>query len=72
MDFFEEQAQARKRTVRLGVLFAVAVVGIVAAVYTLSLGLYTVAARDTTGLLYLTGDIDSVAALTFSWWQAAA
>jgi Zn-dependent protease with chaperone function len=69
MDFFEEQAQARKRTVRLAVLFAVAVVGIIAAVYALSLALYTVVARDATGFLYLTGDIDSVAALTFSWWN---
>jgi Zn-dependent protease with chaperone function len=71
MDFFEEQARARKRTVRLGILFAVAIVGIVAAVYALSLGLYTVAARDATGLVYVAGDIDHVSALAFSWWNPA-
>jgi Zn-dependent protease with chaperone function/DNA-binding NarL/FixJ family response regulator len=69
MDFFEEQAQARKRSARLGILFAVAVIGIIAAVYALSLGLYTVIARDATGFLYLAGEADEVAALTFRWWH---
>ena len=69
MDFFEEQTQARKRTARLGILFGLAVIGIIAAVYVLSLGLYTVAARDATGLLHVAGDLDGGAALTLRWWN---
>lgn len=71
MDFFEEQAQTRKRTVRLGVLFALAVSGVVAAVYALSLGLYTVIAGDTSGVLYMAGQLDQVKALSFRWWHPA-
>ncbi len=69
MDFFEEQALARKRTARLGALFAIAVAGIVAAVYALSLLIYTVAARDATGLLYLSGEVERVAAVPLSFWN---
>ena len=69
MDFFEEQAQARKRTARLGGLFVVAVVGIAAAVYLLTLAFWTVAARDATGLLYVAGEMDRVVAVEFSWWN---
>jgi Zn-dependent protease with chaperone function len=46
MDFFEEQALARRRTVRLVLLFAVAVVGIVVAVYFLAMVFYGTAATD--------------------------
>ena len=69
MDFFEEQALARKRTVRLAVLFAVAVVGVMAAVYVLSLAFYVVAVRDATGIMYMTGKLDHVSALGFNWWN---
>lgn len=69
MDFFEEQALARKRTVRLVVLFAIAVAGIIAAVYVLSLAIYTVAVRDVTGLLYVSGEVERVAAIPLSFWS---
>jgi Zn-dependent protease with chaperone function len=69
MDFFEEQAQARKRTVRLGVLFAVAVVGVMAAVYALSLMLYIVIAGDAAGLVQVARDVNGVGELTVSWWN---
>ena len=46
MDFFEEQALARRRTVRLVLLFAVATVGIVVAVYFLAMVFYGTAATD--------------------------
>jgi Zn-dependent protease with chaperone function len=69
MDFFEEQAQARQRTVRLGILFTVAVAGVVAAVYGLSLALYFVIARDATGLLYMAGEVEDTASLGLGWWN---
>jgi len=69
MDFFEEQALARKRTARLGLLFAVAVSGVTAAVYVLTLMLWSVAARDATGLLYVAGEMDRVVAAELSWWN---
>jgi Zn-dependent protease with chaperone function len=69
MDFFEEQAQARQRTVRLGILFTVAVAGVVAAVYGLSLALYFVIARDATGLLYMAGEVEDTASLELGWWN---
>jgi Zn-dependent protease with chaperone function len=69
MDFFEEQALARKRTVRLGILFALAVIGITAAVYVLSLMFWAVAVRDATGLMYVAGEMDRVGATKFSWWN---
>jgi Zn-dependent protease with chaperone function len=68
MDFFEEQALARKRTVRLGVLFAVAVVGIVAAVYFLTLGLWSLGSREMTGVMVAAGQTDPVIA-ELSWWN---
>ncbi len=46
MDFFEEQALARRRTVRLVLLFAVAIVGIVVAVYFLAMIFYGTEATD--------------------------
>ena len=63
MDFFEEQALARKRTVRLGLLFAVAIFGITAAVYFLALGMWSVSATDATGV------IDPSATTRFAWWN---
>ncbi len=60
MDFFEEQALARKRTIRLGVLFALAIVGVVAAVYALSMLVYTAAIQDASGVAYVVGRYDRV------------
>lgn len=69
MDFFEEQAQARRRTVRLGVLFALAVVGVMAAVYILSLSLYLLFAQEPAALGTVTGSAYPVGSLRFSWWN---
>lgn len=69
MDFFEEQDRARKRTVRLGVLFALAVVGVMGAVYVLSLAFYTLAAGDAAGVLYMAGELDRVSLAAPSWWH---
>ena len=67
MDFFEEQAQARKRTVRLGMLFAVAVVGITAAVYALALMLWNVVASDASVVMEAAGRVGRET--RFSWWN---
>jgi len=69
MDFFEEQALARKRTTRLVLLFAVAVVGVVVAVYFLAMILYGTAATDAAGVAYVTGDYDNVGQLALSFWS---
>ena len=69
MDFFEEQALARKRTLQLGLLFVVAVVGVVAAVYVLAMMIYTAAATDASGLAYVVGDYDSVGHRALSLWN---
>jgi Zn-dependent protease with chaperone function len=69
MDFFDEQDLARKRTVRLALLFGVAVVGVVAAVYFLAMIFYTVGATDAAGVAYMAGDYDSVGALVLSFWN---
>ena len=69
MDFFEEQAEARRRTVRLALLFAVAVAGIVTAVYALSLAFYTAVASDAPGVFYIAGQMERVAPPTLSWWN---
>ncbi|UCH30451.1 MAG: M48 family metallopeptidase [Myxococcales bacterium] len=69
MDFFEEQAQARRRTVRLAAFFALAVVGITAAVYLLSLGVYSMVAEDAQGFAYIVGRYDGVAGPSLSLWN---
>ena len=69
MDFFEEQALARKRTLRLMLLFALAVAGVVAAVYFLALLFYTAGASDSAGVAYVTGDYDNVGKLALSFWN---
>ncbi|MBW2586472.1 MAG: M48 family metallopeptidase [Deltaproteobacteria bacterium] len=69
MDFFEEQALARKRTLRLVLLFAVAVAGVVVAVYILSMIFYTAGASDSAGVAYVTGDYDNVGKLALSVWN---
>ena len=50
MDFFEEQSLARKRTARLVVLFVLAVIGVMAAVYLLIMFMVTAGASDTAGV----------------------
>ena len=69
MDFFEEQALARKRTLRLVLLFAVAVVGVVVAVYFLAMIFYGTVATDAAGVAYVTGDYDNVSQLALSFWS---
>ena len=69
MDFFEEQALARKRTLRLVLLFAVAVAGVVAAVYFLAMLFYSAGVTDSTGVAYVTGDYDNVGTLALSLWN---
>jgi Zn-dependent protease with chaperone function len=71
MDFFEEQNQARKRTVRLAVLFAIAVAGITTAVYALSMAVYTSVATDAEGLAYIVGRYDEVTGIAASLWNPA-
>ncbi len=69
MDFFEEQALARKRTFRLLLLFAWAVVGVVVAVYFLAMIFYNTMAFDAAGVAYMTGEYDSVGAIAQSLWS---
>jgi len=69
MDFFEEQTLARKRTLRLVLLFAVAVAGVVAAVYFLAMLFYSAGVTDSAGVAYVTGDYDSVGKLALSFWN---
>jgi Zn-dependent protease with chaperone function len=69
MDFFEEQALARKRTLRLVLLFAVAVVGVIAAVYALLMIFYAAVANEAPGLAYIVGDYDNVRELALSFWN---
>ena len=69
MDFFEEQSLARKRTARLVFLFALAVVGVMAAVYLLVMLMVTAGASDTAGVAYMTGRYDDVAAPVLAWWN---
>jgi len=69
MDFFEEQALARKRTVRLAVLFAIAVIGVMAAVYALAMFVYLLSANDATGVAYMVGRYEGVSNLHASLWN---
>lgn len=69
MDFFEEQALARKRTLRLVLLFAVAVTGVVVAVYFLAMLFYSAGVTDSAGVAYVTGDYDNVRKLALSFWN---
>jgi len=70
MDFFEEQALARKRTLRLALLFAVAVVGVVVAVYVLAMMVYSAVATNASGVAYVVGDYDNVGRLALSFWNS--
>ena len=69
MDFFEEQDLARQRTFRLGLLFALAVVGVSTAVYGLGLLVYYWIATDATGVAYVVGEYDQVQQIGFSLWN---
>ena len=69
MDFFEEQAVARRRTLRLALLFAVALVGVIAAVYFLALMFYSWVATDATGVAYVVGDYENVGNVGPSFWS---
>ena len=69
MDFFEEQALARKRTLRLALLFVVAVVGVVVAVYVLAMMIYSAVATNASGVAYVVGDYDNVGQLALSFWN---
>jgi Zn-dependent protease with chaperone function len=69
MDFFEEQTLARKRTVRLGILFAIAVIGVMAAVYVLAVFVYSVVMNDASGIAYVVGRHDRVSGLHASFWN---
>ena len=69
MDFFEEQALARKRTRRLTLLFAIAVSGIVAAVYFLTVVFFNLGATDAAGVAYVTGEYGRVGTMALSFWN---
>jgi Zn-dependent protease with chaperone function len=69
MDFFEEQALARQRTLQLVLLFVAAVVGVVVAVYVLAMIFYSAGATDAAGVAYVTGDYDNVGQLALSLWD---
>ncbi|MFA9470354.1 MAG: M48 family metallopeptidase [Deltaproteobacteria bacterium] len=69
MDFFEEQALARKRTMRLALLFALAVLGVVVSVYFLAMIFYSTGLIDSAGVAYVTGDYDNVKQLALSLWN---
>jgi len=69
MDFFEEQALAHKRTVRLALLFIVAVIGIVAAVYFFAMIVYTAGSSDASGVAYVVGDYENAGRIAPSFWN---
>ncbi len=69
MDFFEEQALAKKRTLRLVLLFTIAVIGIVSAIYVLSMLVYTAVVGDGAGVAYITGDYEGVQNRGYSLWN---
>jgi Zn-dependent protease with chaperone function len=69
MDFFEEQVLARKRTMRLVLLFALAVLGVVVSVYFLAMIFYSTGLTDSAGVAYVTGDYDNVQQLALSFWN---
>jgi len=69
MDFFEEQASARKRTSRLALLFGAAVIGVVASVYVLAMVFHTAVSTDAVGARYLVGDYETVGQLMLSLWN---
>jgi Zn-dependent protease with chaperone function len=69
MDFFEAQDLARKRTMRLVLLFALAVLGVVASVYFLAMIFYSTGLTDSAGVAYVTGDYDNVKQLALSFWS---
>ena len=69
MDFFEEQVFARKRSRRLLVLFALAVVGVIASVYVLAMVFYGFGAADAAGVRYITGNYENIAQRALMFWN---
>ena len=69
MDFFEEQSLARKRTTRLVFLFALSVIGVMAAVYLLVMLLFTAGAGDGAGLVSMTGRHEEITTPVLAWWN---
>jgi len=69
MDFFEEQALAKKRTLQLVLLFTIAVIGIIFAVYVLSMLAYTAVFGDGAGIAYITGDYEGVQNSGYALWN---
>jgi Zn-dependent protease with chaperone function len=69
MDFFEEQALARRRTVRLALLFALAVLGVIAAVYLLAMMVYTAVEGDAAGVAHIAGDYDRARGVGLAFWN---
>ena len=70
MDFFEEQVFARKRSRRLVLLFALAVLGVIASVYLLAMLVYGLGAADAAGLRYMTGDYDDFTQRALAFWNS--
>ena len=70
MDFFEEQVFARKRSRRLVLLFALAVLGVIASVYLLAMLVYGLGAADAAGLRYMTGDYDRFTQRALAFWNS--
>ncbi len=71
MDFFEEQALAKQRTVRLVLLFFIALAGITLAVYVLSMLAFTAVFQDGTAVAYMTGDYDGAQQGGYSLWNSS-
>jgi len=69
MDFFEEQVLAHKRTRRLTLLFAVAVAGIVAAIYFLTMIFFNFGATDAAGVTSVVGEYRPATELALSLWN---
>ena len=69
MDFFEEQDIARRRALRLGLLFGLAIVAISAAVYGLGLLVHSWLVLDATGIASVTGRYEQVQPGRFPLWN---
>ncbi len=69
MDFFEEQVLAKKRSRRLTLLFALAIIGVIASVYALAMLFHGFGAADSAGFRYITGDYETVAQYALAFWN---
>ena len=69
MDFFDEQVVARKRTRRLVLLFTLAVIGVIAAVYLLAMIFYGFGANGAAGVRYMTGDYENLGQRALALWN---